>query len=143
MKSSELADLVEDTLTQSSTMWQLTPNELQSVIALCRQGIMGPGKDQYERDGKQKFESMPLLSLITYVKEESRDLINYGVMVTWRMDQISLALEELSSRAVIQNLVGEGVIVGIVETDMSDLSALADYVDLLNSTLPKSDPPTS
>lgn len=140
MNSETLADLVEDTLSQSPIMWKIAPKELQSIIALCREGIMGPGKEQYERDGKQKFEDMPLVALIDYVSEESRDLINYGVMVTWRMKQIRLALEELSRRKVVRNLVAEGVIVEIQGSNLSDSS---DSVNSLTDTLPKSDQPIS
>lgn len=145
MKSSELADIVEEKIRAEYSFndmrSHITEQGLDMVITLCREGIMGPGKEQYERDGRQKFEDMPLVDLVGYVKEESRDLINYGVMVTWRMDQISLALVELSRRSQVQELVAEGKIIGVIRG--TNLSALADCMDCLTDTLAKSDQPTS
>jgi hypothetical protein len=134
MNSEQLADIVEANLTTrrkySDDIWsQITDSQFKNIVALCRKGIMGPGREQYYRDGKQKFEDMPLEELVDYIKEECRDQINYGVMATWRMDQISLALVELSRRSQIQELVAAGKIVGVVKTDTSNLSALADCVD--------------
>jgi hypothetical protein len=103
VKSSELADLVERTLRNeihgySDNPWiGIAPQELDSVIAICREGIMGPGREQYERDGKQKFEDMPLQELVVYIKEEARDLINYGIFLLIRLGRIeeaTLVMEE-------------------------------------------------
>lgn len=112
MKSSELADIVEETILEESQREHngffstVTYAELESIIKLCREGIMGPGKEQYERNGRQKFEDMSLAGLINYIREEFRDQINYGVMVLWRLDQINLALAELANRREMMNLQG-------------------------------------
>jgi hypothetical protein len=77
MKSSELA------------------SEVQRVVTDAQSRILGIGADQYERDGRQKFEDMPMDELIEYVREEALDLVNYGVMVTLRIERLAEAVAVL------------------------------------------------
>jgi hypothetical protein len=77
MKSSELA------------------SEVQRVVIDAQSRILGIGAEQYERDGRQKFEDMPMDELIEYVREEALDLVNYGVMVTLRIERLAEAVAVL------------------------------------------------
>lgn len=107
MKSEELADIVEEEVRAAFKHGaRNAPSNLEDIINFCRDGIMGPGKEQYERNGRQKFEDMSLTGLINYIREEFRDQINYGVMAIWRLDQINLALAELASRQEMMKIQG-------------------------------------
>lgn len=68
------------------------------VISDCGERIMGVGADQYSEDESQRFERMRLTMLIDYVNEEALDLVNYGVMVSIRMQRLRRAVALIESR---------------------------------------------
>lgn len=47
----------------------------------ARKRIKGVGKDQYDLGDMQKFENMTVSSLISGLREELADIINYAVML--------------------------------------------------------------
>lgn len=134
MNSNELANLTESVLRQYTPVIA-SNEELERVIKLCREGILGPGKEQYERDGKQKFEDMPLIDLLGYIEEEARDLINYGVMMLWRLDQVNSALATALRHQMIQTLQSRGSIAPIASSDLPESTA-ASLASALYSTSP-------
>lgn len=75
---------------------------VRQVVALAQDRV-GPdsiGAQQYHVDGQpQKFETMPLLGLIDYSIEEALDHINYGVMLTLRLDRLRRQVEEALKRS--------------------------------------------
>lgn len=75
MTSQELAEAVED------------------VVARAQSRVTGIGAEQYSQGTTQKFETMTLEGLVDYAIEETLDLVNYGVMLTIRLDRLRTALE--------------------------------------------------
>lgn len=47
--------------------------------------LLSVGADQYSLPGRQKFEDMPTIDLITGLREELADIINYAVMLDIRL----------------------------------------------------------
>ena len=79
----------------------MTPQELANEVATVvsrAQERVGPGSigaEQYHVDGQpQRFETMPIDGLIEYATEETLDLVNYGVMLTIRLDRLRRVLEQ-------------------------------------------------
>lgn len=83
----------------------MTPQELSDAVAEVvadAQARVGPdsiGARQYHVEGQpQRFESMPFADLIEYVREEALDLVNYGVMLTIRIQRLKDANREVQRR---------------------------------------------
>lgn len=72
-------------------------DEVARVVVDAQQRVLGVGHDQYANGDEQKFEIMNLLDLIEYAREETLDLVNYGVMLTLRIERLRemIAREEL------------------------------------------------
>lgn len=83
MKSNELSALV------------------QQVVEVAQSRITGVGKQQYEEQGNQKFESMSIPDLLEYMEEELLDQINYAVMNYLRIH--NMKLEVLKMQAGMRN----------------------------------------
>ncbi|MBK3559287.1 hypothetical protein JHN55_22730 [Streptomyces sp. MBT56] len=60
----------------------------------CRGRILGVGAEQYEDDNGQKFETMPLVELVVYAREEAQDLAVYAAMLDIRLKRLEDALRE-------------------------------------------------
>ncbi|MEV7589705.1 hypothetical protein AB0O42_05470 [Streptomyces sp. NPDC089922] len=70
-------------------------DEVGHFIRKCRGRILGIGAEQYEGpDGRQKFETMPLVELVTYAREEAQDLAVYAAMLDIRLKKLEDALRE-------------------------------------------------
>ncbi|MGW6535194.1 hypothetical protein ACWGBV_03050 [Streptomyces sp. NPDC055051] len=70
-------------------------DEVSDFIGQCRGRILGIGTDQYqEPDGRQKFETMPLVELVIYAREEAQDLAVYAAMLDIRLKKLEEALRE-------------------------------------------------
>ena len=67
MRSEELADFTED------------------LIRLSRTRILGTGRAQYEHGETQRFEELPLGSLLDELMDEVVDVVNYLGMVRLRI----------------------------------------------------------
>jgi hypothetical protein len=83
----------------------MTPQTLSDAVAdvVSRaQARVGPGSvgaEQYHVEGQpQKFERMDLTKLIDYSIEEALDHINYGVMLTIRLDRLRQDVEGIEAR---------------------------------------------
>jgi uncharacterized protein (UPF0264 family) len=75
--------------------------EISRVVSDAQARVLGVGAEQYERDGQQKFEAMPMWELVEYAREEALDLVNYGVMLTLRIERLAdvmTALEGVRTR---------------------------------------------
>lgn len=83
MKSEELADDVKRV----------------AIIADAQARILGVGREQYTEGDEQQFETMPLQDLIEYAREEALDLINYGVMLTLRIERLAALVGIAEDRA--------------------------------------------
>lgn len=81
-----------------------TPEELSNavkeVVALAQERV-GPdsiGAQQYYVEGEpQKFETMTLSGFLVYTREEALDIINYGVMLVLKIDQIGKMAERFEN----------------------------------------------
>lgn len=60
------------------------------VVKLAQSRITGVGKEQYEQNSTQKFESMSIPDLLEYFEEELLDQINYAVMNYLRVHNAKL-----------------------------------------------------
>jgi hypothetical protein len=67
-------------------------DEVARVVADAQSRILTVGADQYTEPDGQKFESMPLANLVEYVREEALDLVNYGVMLSIRVERLKAAM---------------------------------------------------
>ena len=67
-------------------------DEVGQFIQACRGRILGVGAEQYEQEDGQKFETMPLLELIQYAREEAQDLAVYAAMIDIRLSRFEDAL---------------------------------------------------
>ncbi|MFF1739623.1 hypothetical protein [Streptomyces mirabilis] len=74
----------------------MTPAQLAEYvtefIGECQARVMGVGAEQYSQGEQQKFETMPLLDLIQYAREEAQDLAVYAAMVDIRLQRLETAL---------------------------------------------------
>jgi hypothetical protein len=66
-------------------------------IGECKGRILGVGAEQYSDGTTQKFETMPLLELIRYAREEAQDLAVYAAMLDIRLR----GMEERFSKPVV------------------------------------------
>ncbi|MDL5204934.1 MULTISPECIES: hypothetical protein [unclassified Streptomyces] len=69
-------------------------DEVGHFIRQCRGRILGIGAEQYEEPEGQKFETMPLVELVTYAREEAQDLAVYAAMLDIRLKRLEDALRE-------------------------------------------------
>ncbi|MEU8780034.1 hypothetical protein [Streptomyces sp. NPDC048637] len=69
-------------------------DEVGHFIRQCRGRILGIGAEQYEEGGRQKFETMPLVELVVYAREEAQDLAVYAAMLDIRLKRLEEALRE-------------------------------------------------
>jgi len=70
-------------------------DEVGHFIRACRSRILGVGAEQYdEGNGQQKFETMPLVELVVYAREEAQDLAVYAAMLDIRLKRLEEALRE-------------------------------------------------
>lgn len=68
-------------------------DEVNRIVYRAQSRVLGVGHEQYvTRDANgeevQKFETMDLDALIEYAIEETLDHINYGVMLTLRLERL-------------------------------------------------------
>jgi hypothetical protein len=78
VKSVELADRVEETIREA------------------RSRIVGVGREQYEdSETRQRFESYTLSEMLTGMREEVIDIINYAVMLD---ELVQIRLEQLAEK---------------------------------------------
>ena len=66
--------------------------EVETFIRAASGRITGVGNDQYERDGEQRFESLPLSSLFSEAEEELLDVAAYATMLNLRLRGIEKKL---------------------------------------------------
>jgi hypothetical protein len=69
----------------------------ERVIQDAQARVRGVGAEQYTESDGQRFESMPLLGLIEYAREEALDLVNYGVMLAIRIERLAAAIDRAVS----------------------------------------------
>jgi hypothetical protein len=67
-------------------------DEVGHFIRQCRGRILGIGAEQYSEAEGQKFETMPLIELIQYAREEAQDLAVYAAMIDIRLSRFENAL---------------------------------------------------
>lgn len=60
----------------------------------ARLRLLGPGADQYVRDGKQKFESLGPRQLVHELVDELADIVNYAAMLAIQLQRLPDRLEE-------------------------------------------------
>lgn len=60
----------------------------------ARLRLLGPGADQYVRDGKQKFESLSPRQLVQELLDELADIVNYAAMLAIQLQRLPDRLEE-------------------------------------------------
>jgi hypothetical protein len=77
----------------------VTSEELAAAVEACirrtAQRILGPGREQYEVDGMQHFESMPLEELLAWAQEELDDFVIYAVMQSIRFRRLGLVVDRV------------------------------------------------
>jgi hypothetical protein len=75
----------------------MTSEELAAEVAACisraTSRVLGPGREQYELDGQQHFESMPLDELLRWAQEELDDVIVYAVMQSIRFGRLAKVVD--------------------------------------------------
>jgi hypothetical protein len=81
MKSEDLAQYVED-MTREACPYH---TGMEAIIQTAKDRIMGVGHEQYSEGDKQKFELVPIDTLMEWAEEETIDQINYGVMLLVRL----------------------------------------------------------
>jgi hypothetical protein len=78
----------------------LTSEELaervENAIRSCSKRILGPGREQYEVNDLQRFETMDLDDLIREWLEELDDYIVYGIMTRARLERLLEKINGLS-----------------------------------------------
>lgn len=76
----------------------MTSDELagrfKDFIGKCAARILTVGKSQYDFDGVQKFEGMPILELLEMAREEAQDLAVYAAMLDIRFARLEAKLRE-------------------------------------------------
>lgn len=85
MRSADLAQFVQD---MSEESLGVTSSEDQEIIDMAKSRIMGVGDQQYSEGDKQKFELVPIDTLLEWAEEETVDQINYGVMTLVRIREV-------------------------------------------------------
>ena len=97
MNSYELAGEVER-LVPEAVIDDRTPEAHAAVVEDAQHRILGVGAQQYTEGDQQKFETMPLLDLVEYAREETLDLVNYGVMLTLRIERLAEMVRAAEAR---------------------------------------------
>jgi hypothetical protein len=77
--------------------------EVARVVGDAQSRILGVGAEQYTEAEGQKFERMAIPDLLEYVREETLDLVNYGVMLTIRIERLQVAIAEATRDAYRKN----------------------------------------
>lgn len=81
----------------------MTPAELSHEVAKAvvkAQNRVGPGSigaEQYDGE-RQQFEKVDIGEFLSYLEEEALDIINYGVMLTIKLDRFRQDYQELVER---------------------------------------------
>ncbi|MDM4721869.1 hypothetical protein QTQ03_20545 [Micromonospora sp. WMMA1363] len=74
----------------------MTPQDLAAYVGQFVQAaqdrILTFGADQYDNNGRQAFEDMPLIVLLHAAREEAQDLAAYAAMLDIRIGRILAAL---------------------------------------------------
>ncbi len=74
----------------------MTPGELSArffdFMKQCNGRILTVGAEQYSEGDTQKFETMPLLELVQYAREEAQDLAVYAAMLDIRLSRLEASL---------------------------------------------------
>lgn len=77
----------------------MTSDELAQAVEQftlgCTKRILGVGHDQYDRDGTQRFESLPVGQLIDDTLEEVQDAVVYMVQLALRLERIRAMVDTL------------------------------------------------
>lgn len=60
----------------------------------CKDRILTVGAEQYSEGDTQKFETMPLLGLVQYAREEAQDLAVYAAMLDIRLSRLEALLRK-------------------------------------------------
>ena len=106
MNSIELAEAVKACVIAANWEGQIDDATAEGVIEAAQERILGVGAEQYTEGDKQRFETMPLPELVEYCREEALDLINYGVMLTLRIETLADAVESATERMQDQEQLG-------------------------------------
>jgi hypothetical protein len=63
--------------------------------SFCMARVTGPGKDQYDHGGSQKFEALSPDQLLDELAEELADVGNYAAMLFIRVRRVQAALRDV------------------------------------------------
>lgn len=69
--------------------------EVARAVLAVQSRILGIGRSQYERDGRQQFEDMSPAQIVQFGMEEAEDLVAYATMLRIRLNEIKKAMELL------------------------------------------------
>jgi hypothetical protein len=76
----------------------VSPEELSArfhhFMGECTHRILTVGAEQYSEGDTQKFETMPLLGLVQYAREEAQDLAVYAAMLDIRLSRLEAMLRK-------------------------------------------------
>lgn len=61
--------------------------------------ITGPGREQYDRSGGQRFERLTLAELLTEIQHEVLDIANYAVMFYILISRLEQVVAEVDRRS--------------------------------------------
>ncbi|MEU3618821.1 hypothetical protein ABZ725_41840 [Streptomyces sp. NPDC006872] len=74
----------------------MSPYELRGrfmdFMGQCTNRILTVGAEQYSDGDTQKFETMPILGLVQYAREEAQDLAVYAAMLDIRLSRLEALL---------------------------------------------------
>lgn len=70
-------------------------NEVAAAVLAVRERILGIGREQYERNGRQQFEDMTPAQIVQFGLEEAEDLIAYAVMLRIRLNEVKKVMKLL------------------------------------------------
>lgn len=68
---------------------------VEEFIRAAQARVLGSGREQYESDGTQRFESMTAGELIAWAREEAQDLAVYATMADLRLQEMESRLRDL------------------------------------------------
>lgn len=69
-------------------------DEVETLVRNCRERVMGVGDEQYSEGDTQKFERLPLTSVVDYALEEVEDIVNYAAMLHIRLRRLKAVIAE-------------------------------------------------
>jgi len=98
VNSQQLADQVKRCVLIANYEGQVSDQVAEQIIADAQSRILGVGAEQYAEGDQQKFETMALAELVEYAREETLDLINYGVMLTLRIERLAEMVRAAEAR---------------------------------------------